>query len=92
MPGFIRVSEKISWSQNPRFQASRGVTYWKYGKVLRKGGALVRSQLLLAVCTCTELITRFTLELLHSGQLGLATSWSPRDSMMMKSCPQSLQR
>ena len=26
MPGFIRVSGKISWSRNPRFQASRGVT------------------------------------------------------------------
>ena len=29
MPGFIRVSEKISWSRNRRFQASRGVTYWR---------------------------------------------------------------
>jgi hypothetical protein len=26
MPGFIRVSRKISWSRNRCFQASRGVT------------------------------------------------------------------
>ncbi len=50
------------------------------------------TQLFLAVCTCTELITRSIFELSQFGQRWTVFSCSESDSRITKECPQSVQR